>query len=278
MAPGGQIEYGKYLCENRYQADDGSLLSAAICEDTLFYWYNGEGKTTVEIPEKYHVQFVSAGGPYRFLHISATGYLIMGNYSTTEANLLESLVVYDTKQDIWYDYPLTPELRGSLYTTSQQPWALLLSTDNQLTACHITTGEILWEFSLALPQGSVDQFFTALDDQFLVVKTKDQQLHMYDIASGEEVFQLQMDATAFGSLQIAEDSVNQRLYIWDTDGGTADGYCIDRTSWTVLAKIPGLLYYDSPRNTVYCYRDHQIFTMQAPTLEELVQVANDLMD
>ena len=79
-----------------------------------------------------------------------------------------------------------------------------------------------------------------------------------------------------------EDAKNGRVYIWDDDGYRDEGICVDKDSWTELFRIPGMLYYDSLRNKLYCYHSYAseeggvVFTPFS--LEELVEMGEDILN
>ena len=63
-----------------------------------------------------------------------------------------------------------------------------------------------------------------------------------------------------------------------------DGICLDMTSWSKLADIPGMLFYDPQNNQIYRYDyygynwDKSILVSYLPSTSELVEIAQKLVD
>ena len=91
-----------------------------------------------------------------------------------------------------------------------------------------------------------------LDDAYVLIKTSDLQVLIYDTATGEIVYRETANTISTSLLHIYHDSVNNRLYLApNTSTVFYSGLCIDIGSWTTLSHINGLIYFNEDTLEIY---------------------------
>jgi hypothetical protein len=143
----------------------------------------------------------------------------------------------------------------------------------------LDTGNTVGRFSTQLPAGSVLQMQFFLDDAYLAIKASGGHLLIYELATGTQVYQSQLYDTYSSKLQVFEDLDRNRLYL---NCGNESGLCLELGSWTTLATLNNLLYYDSSQNLVYLklngYENPApIVYRTVPDTMELVKQATELL-
>lgn len=273
-----QMHY-KYSFDACVQTADKRLLSAALGDGVLTYWFDGQEKTEVAVPAAYMTEKLALSGTRRFLTVGYNGIVLMGDYAEGEDHLIQAFVAYDTGNGKWYRFAEGRDTsNGYASVARENPWLMINDASNNVYIYDMPTNTLLYQFPLQLPLNSVDQIGLAVGDQYLVVKTIDLQVYLYELTTGQIVFSQQMEGYSGGHLVVREDAVNNRLYIWEDSTYRYAGYCVDMGSWTVLAEVDGLVYYDPDRNQVYCYRSSLsgvgecFIVFSPPSLEELVKL------
>ena len=132
--------------------------------------------------------------------------------------------------------------------------------------------------SQELPAGSVLQMRFFLDDTHLAIKASGGHLLIYELSSGQQVYRDQVADAYYSILQIFEDRQHGRIYL---ACGSNSGLCLDRESWTQLAKIDNLLYYDADTDLIYLKGGHNaespIYYGQVPCTMELIRQAKAIL-
>jgi hypothetical protein len=108
------------------------------------------------------------------------------------------------------------------------------------------------------------------NDRYLLVKTKDQQVLLLDAATGALLFRQRLGTQDLGSIRYYTDEANHRLYLTDDYSAKDEGLCLDMGSWTVLARIPGFICYDSTEDTIYRLDgEGSLISCRLPAMQEL---------
>jgi hypothetical protein len=123
-----------------------------------------------------------------------------------------------------------------------------------------------------------------LGDSCLMVKTRDADVLIYDIATGDILLQDKLETTFSGKLAAWEDPVARRLYIVDSSQDGTNTLCIDLQSWTVLARAEKCLYYLPQTNELYhtdsAYNstEPRFFFFRIPDTDTLVRLGQQMLD
>lgn len=270
----------EYTYSAAVQTADERLLTVSLGRGELVYWMDGKEKTVVPIPEDITPELVKGTNWSRFLLAGRNGYILLADYGDGEDLFADYLVAYNIANGQWYRIKTERDATSAFVSMSKVGTKMLMCDDSNVVYLYdIVTGVLEQQFPLQLPLNSVDQIFLFAKDQYILVKTIDLHVFIYDIGSGQIVYDRQIEGYASGNVQTAVDEKNNRLYFWDDSDYDDMGYCIDMDSWTELAEIFGLMYYDTDTNEVYCYDstlwDYLVF--RAPSLEELVAIGEELL-
>ncbi len=277
--------YEKYIYSSAVQSADGRLLTAAMSKDALSWWFDGvEGGTTV-IPEDLCVENLTSGTICRRLLVAGeNGCIVVGNFTDQADEYIDSLAAYHIATDTWYRFGENLHITADcLMDVDETALRLTLcDTENLVTVYDFVSGQAVHAFHLQLPGNAVRQIL-AKDDRFIAVLTTDGGIYLHDTASGEVLYSRAAEGYSSGKLCMQEDTVNGRLYIWEDGTLNDEGCCIDTESWTELAQITGLAYYDPETNEAYLYgyaledQSYIISVCHIPTLEELIAAGQSLL-
>lgn len=139
----------------------------------------------------------------------------------------------------------------------------------------VPAGENTGDLQLAdtwVPAEAVRQRMELFGGKYLLVKTDAETVYIAHRESGSILLENRALATPTGRLWAFEDAENARLYLADDFSRT--GLCIDTTSWTVLAEIPGFLCYDPANDRIYRLTDSgETVSCTLPDTETLVNFA-----
>ncbi len=279
------LDYSQYIFAQETQ-NDGRLLSAALGKGELIFWLDGQNETHVPLPAELNA-CLDLGGDniYRALGLSANGYVLIPDYPEAAGDrgvTGRGCAVYDVAGGQWQLFAL--ENAHSMNTAEDRPWLILVDQEGQINIYDIPSGELLHSFSPNIPLNSIEVHALVPGEDVMALLTGDGQLFLYDITDGALLFQGDTGMSDLsGSLQIKTDPAQRRLYLWETGDSSDPGLCLDMDSWTEIARIPGLLYYDSDQDLLYlCRQDPDnlcdaIFTARPLQREELVARAEELL-
>ena len=154
----------------------------------------------------------------------------------------------------------------------------VIDADGHARVYDMHSGEVTGKIPLQLPYNSFESLQFILNDEYLAAQTEDDQILIYEIASGQIVYREQMEASFFDGMAVYEDPVNQRLYLCaDHSYSMANGLCLDTTTWTKLMEIRTMLCYVPQTNEVYCYRNEKITAYVIPSTAELVALGKTIV-
>ena len=266
-----------WLFHVRY-AQNGDVLAAACDENLLCLWRNGEPLRQVALPADVQFSLTSNTRYYRQLAICGRK-VLLSHFDDAMDLSMDAVVIYDMDSDKWQkvtcaNLQLT---EVTLVSGSTGQIFALLDDDNML---HIydSQGKLLHSFPSPVPHGAINQLDMILEDQYFLIKTYDQQVLIVKLATGEILFKQRMASYALSGVHAFADPVNNRLYLCDSKAADDEGLCLDMGSWTVLARIPGLLCYDPGQDAIYCYsrQAQRILRCRLPGRDELVSYCQAL--
>lgn len=265
--------YDQICCDAAYLTDTRNVLTARLGRDQISIWYNGEETNHVPLPEN-QVLDPGSGKQYsRFVRVCPNGDILINNYADST---LSDLSVYNVDTQTWSSIPYGAALpnRNALAISDRQKRLAVADNQDILQVINYDTGTLYVSFPLQMPYSAVVDMLFLMDDSVLAVKTEDNQLWVYDISTGVVVFRTILDGSRGTKLRIFEDRQNQRLYISDHGGnGSPNGVCIDLRTWTQLAAIDNMLFYDDAEKIFYqCQSPNKIVYLNVPCLVELVEI------
>jgi WD40 repeat protein len=159
----------------------------------------------------------------------------------------------------------------------------LVDSKNQVRLFLTENGSQITSFPLQLPSRSVLFLDFILEDSCLLVKTKDAQILIYDLSTGQIVFHDKMGSTYTGTLLTYTDSNNQRLYIIDSNiSSRPNCLCVDLRSWTTLGTGSNVLCYDEVSGELIHFNSsydsqNSLSCLKIPSTQELVVLGRQML-
>ena len=265
---------------------DGTVLTVHSDTENLTILKDGQQVAVAELPENHRYDERMESGVQRYIQAGRNGYVVthltwlLQNVSATD------VAFYNTADGSWLLKKLdTPFTNTDSYAFAESgPLFAAVDGEHMVRVLNLQTGEEIAAFPLKLPCGSVMQMDFMLGDRCLLVKTKDADVLIYDITTGELLLQDKLDTTFSGKLTAWEDPDGQRLYILDSNIRGNNALCVDLRSWTVLARADNVLCYIPETNELY-HTDStygadgpRFFCCRVPGTEELVRLGQQMMD
>ena len=244
---------GMVQTDSAYLAD-GTVLTVHSDSETLTILKNGGEAARVELPESHRYSESLDSGVQRFLRSGRNGYAVTCLTWLMQSVSATDVAFCDTATGTW----LLPELEAPLVNTDAvafaetKPWTALVDGSHMVRVLDLSSGTEIAAFSLRLPAGSVLCMDFLLEDSCLMVKTRDADVLIYDIATGEILLQDKLETTFSGTLTARKDPAGRRLYILDSSQNKTNALCVDLDSWTVLARAENILCYIPETNELYC--------------------------
>lgn len=260
------------------------VLSAVCTEDTLILWTNGENKRELPLPEDLNWIFSNENSVTFMMEIASDGSIFISDF-TNDDYYIDRFAVYSIVSGKWSYIELgeTPLAAGSLHFSDSSSTFILMDDDG-LVHKYDTAGNVYSSFPLQLPANSVYQLELILDDAYILVKTTDLQVLIYDSTTGEIVYN-ETDVSLTSTLLYAyHDSANNRLYLATESTSTlCAGLCIDIGSWTTLAEINGFVYFNEDTSEIYRValledsNETGIITQFLPPADELTSLTREFL-
>jgi len=241
------------LSDSATLSESGDVLTAVCTEDSLLLWTNAKNKKELPLPEDLNWLYFDGHTATLLMDVSPDGRIFISDF-TDEDPFIDRFAVYSTVTGTWSYLDLGDiNLAVGFICFSENSSDFVLLDDDGNILMFDASGKISSEFSLQLPSNSVTQMELILDDAFLMVKTTDLQVLVYNVSTGELVYRETDVSTSSTLLYPYHDRVNNRLYLASGSTSTSvAGLCIDIGSWTTLSRINGLIYFNE--DTLEMYR------------------------
>ena len=264
----------RYITESDTR-NDGVTVAARLEEAGISLWLDGQ-QTYVAAPEGAVLQQQVGNGMYRGLWVGGNGCVIATDFTDPEDSAWDRFLVYDTVAGAWSRLVLDERIDSCQIALGQTTHrAVLVHGQSQVAVYDLKTGNRENSFDLLLPQDAVKQMQLILQDQYLLVQTKDEQVVIYDLQNGQMIYQRQLES--YNTISTAADG--NRLYISWQSGGM----CLDIGSWQELTDIPNMCWYDTGSRQLVLMEyaadsfDEVIKLRRLPDTQELLQIARTLL-
>lgn len=268
-----------------YINGETELLTVGCGTDTLTLWRNGKQKRSISLPKDLVPTRDREYDCTRFLEVGRNGYILVSLHHQSDNIAMRDMSVYDTRTGQWTEFIDQTQLSRTDSIALAQENSLMAAVDTaaMIRIYDLSTGEQIQQFSAQLPPQAITNLGFLLDDTCLMVRTDDCQILIYEIATGAILYQDRLGVSRDNEeLRAYEDEVNHRLYLTVGDSASGiNGICLDLRSWTCLAYITDMLYFDSQAGTLYqctqsLYRN--IFSsVRVPGTAELVALAAEYL-
>lgn len=260
---------------------DEVLLSACCDGETLSIWLDGQSRSQVTLPEDLTSQYYTTAFIHRIFEVGPNGYILLSHFGDLASTAVTGFAAYDTLSGSWtrFDDGARGTYERELCMGNTLPCFAIIDADGMARIYDMSSGTLTGEFSLQMPYNSFSQLEFILDDQYLMAKTEDMQLLIYDVSDGTIVYRQQLQTADYTDLLAFADEENNRLYIADESiTSHPNGLCLDTTTWTRLAELDGLICYVAQTNEVYLYSSYSGLTAYyVPSTAELVELGKSLL-
>lgn len=260
---------------------DGVTVAARMEETGLTLWLDGQ-EQKIAAPDGAVLQTVlenenSRVFSQRLLWVGENGCVVASGLPDTQTLDPAFLWIYDTVTGQWSRLDVQTDLLDVKMAPGKQAHRLVLLDREGIAWVYDTdSGMLLNQVDTIFPQTAIRQLETIEQDRYLLVRTDDKQMAIFDLETAEMVDLRQLESHAH--LTAAEDGKG-RLYIsWQ--GG---GVCLETDGWAVLAQIPDMIGYDATTDQVICKRfgadsfEEELFFKTLPDREELIRIARELL-
>ena len=263
---------------------DGNLLTAHCDSDSLILMVNGTKTADLPLPPEHCYEYAPEQYRYRQVFAGRNGSVLTICHDRSGPFPAESMALY--RQDgSWLRLPeeiLLSNTNALAFSTAENRLALA-DNSNQIRLIDLTAGAQAASFPLQLPSRSVLFMDFILEDSFLLVKTKDAQVLVYDLRTGEICYHSKLGSTYTGTLNTYVDAENRRLYIIDSNyGANPNCLCVDLRSWTTLGTGSRVFCFDEGSGELFHFDRHydgqdSLSCMRIPGTGELVQLGQQML-
>ena len=263
---------------------DGNLLTAHCDSRTMTLLLNGEESAVIPLPQEHCYDAVPTEFLTRQVFAGRNGSILTSCTAYGEDIPSDAVALYHSETGwIGFSEEFLLSNTNALAFAGQEKQIALVDSQNQVRIFRQETGELLTAFPLQLPSHSVLFMDFILEDQYLLVKTKDAQVLIYDLSTGEICFHDKLGSTYTGILRAFEDKENQRLYLIDSNFSSRPNcLCVDLRSWTTLGSGSRILCYDKHSGELIHFDVHydaqdSLSCIRIPGTDGLVQLGQQLL-
>lgn len=263
---------------------DGNLMTACCDPDSLVLMTNGEPYADIPFPPEHCYDYAPDELRYRKVFAGKNGAVLTICHSYDPPFPSDSFVLYQPESGwIKLAEPFTLSNTNALAFSAQNHLMALADDSNQIRLFDLTAGTQTAAFPLQLPSRSVLFMDFILDDTCLLLKTKDAQILIIELATGEICFHDKLGSTYNGILHSYVDKQNQRLYIIDSNyTARPNCLCVDLHSWTTLGTGTRILCFDESSGELIHFDNHydtqdSLSCLRIPGTRELVQLGQQML-
>ena len=270
--------------DDKFQADAARLSStgqiiAATCDgEQIRFWTDGQEETVLQTPNGIRWAVVQDLARHDLFRIGENGLMVMSDFASEESTELRGFAVYNMESRTWKlidDIVRGTEDRPMTFGQTSQVFAVF-DQDMCIRVYDACSAKLSYSIHTELPLASVVQIGFILDDRYVYVYTKDNQLIIYTVDNGNAVFRTMLSNGYMTSdLITCFDKDNDRLYILK-DGKML---CVDVWSWEPLFSGKDVVLYSAAQNELFVYRrdegssSYSLKAIPIPTTSELIGIA-----
>ena len=263
---------------------DGNLLTAHCDTDSMTLLINGEETASIALPQKHTYDTAPTEFLYRQILAGKNSNILISR-NLNEADIPSDAFALYSQEAGWTTFAEDFGLRNTnaVAFANRKNQIALVDSQNQVRLFLTENGSQITSFPLQLPSRSVLFLDFIMEDSCLLVKTKDAQILIYDLSTGQIVFHDKMGSTYTGTLLTYTDSNNQRLYIIDSNiSSRPNCLCVDLRSWTTLGTGSNVLCYDEVSGELIHFNSsydsqNSLSCLKIPSTQELVMLGQQML-
>ena len=272
------------IATNTVRLTDGNLLTAHCDTDSVTLLLNGEETASIGLPPEHSYDSAPVEYLQRQIFAGKNGSILISSHPFG-ADIPSGAFALYSQETGWARFTEDFFLRNTnaVAFASTKNQIAMVDSQNQVRLFLTENGSQITTFPLQLPSRSVLFLDFILEDSCLLVKTKDAQVLIYDLTTGQIVFHDKLGSTYTGTLLAYTDADNQRLYIIDSSTSSRPNcLCVDLRSWTTLGTGSNVLCYDEISgelihfNSSYDSQD-SLSCLKIPGTQELVLLGKKML-
>lgn len=216
------------------------------------------------------------------LIVGSNGCILLDLLREGAEPFLRDYLIYDSGAERWSKFPYgsNDAAHHLVCLGNADPVIAVMDSEGLLRIGNTATGEVTLEVTTGLTPNSVEQIQWIMDDRYLAIYTFDGTLMIVDALNGEIPLLEETGYYFWNPPSFCADSQGKWLFFWDTDG-----VCVDLESWTVLAMIPDMIFYDRGSDRIFRSKmilegeefREQITAVQFPTTEKMLELAHQYL-
>lgn len=220
--------------------ESGDVISVAAAEQGIRIWRNGVRMKDVAYPRPIAGSNVWFDGVTA--HMGANGMALVSSLSDNGTRLF---LAYDISQNCWYQIPTELPFEESFKLTcgSSEPVFLVHDSIGMARLYDIPSQRLCLGIPTAISLTALKHMQLCMKDDYVLFHTKDQDVLIFDAASGEAVYEVRLPWRSSEPLHCYEDPQRQRFYLISESNGDP-GYCLATDTWYLLSEIPNLVFFN----------------------------------
>ncbi len=241
-------------------ADEGArMLYAALKENTLFWWYNGDKAHEIPLPDGSYAAFpYEQGVPEnnRLLAVGGNG-VIAVPFRTDETDDpgMDGILLYSVESGKWLQF------RSGSGGESPVPFALAEKTallavaapDGFVRMYDMKHTDAVREFPIDIPFSMIDSMKFIMDDGVLYLRQNNGRKWLLNAEDGAILYQ-----TDCGGKAVQWDPEKNMLFFTGASNLNDTGEAVDTETWTLLYEIPEFCAYLENTGEVLLYDREKI--------------------
>ncbi len=216
------------------------------------------------------------------LKTGENGFILVGQYSSSEDIRTESFLLYNTANDksVVIEDQCPGKADRKLFLAKASPFFGALDEDGKMRVYDIQKKSVCMETDIPFPTDMIANAVFCMDDQYILLQSKDGIFCVCNVKTKETVYQGSLNNKIYG-LAVDWDKDGKRIYISAADRyqDFREGVCIDVRTWTKSMDIPSLMTYCDTTKEIYGIQNKSTFvyySINSP--EELIEMGREISE
>ena len=249
------------------------MLAAYKKSNILYWWTDGANLRSSSIP--YDMKTYATGSDYTaFTHLGGNGLFVQPLFENSDCKRTNAYGVFSAETEEWHLLENTVNSAGfpRFSVGNTERVVAFADFDRVLRVYDFDKDAIIHEWPLTVSPSTVKKLQYIANDQYLLIFTESDSIHLIDMCSGTEL----------GSYYLELDSDADSVSVYEHDGvaylfGMDETLRIDLPTGVVLATIPYMKCYLPNTNRAICVYGDQLVAIPIYSWEELAQKGWELI-
>lgn len=259
---------------------------ASICPDAIqanasydpqsktLYWEDAQGNMQSAVcPYPVEIELENL---FAKIEAGLSGLIVLPNEIVPDG-----YAIYSTADDSWKWMPFPEDVRSpyEVRVGDSKKWVATISDTHYLQVYDFDRDELLYRGEL--PLGNVRDIRFICQDQYLLLwDSTSGSTAVMDTSNWEIITELDMGTLLYSpeldQITVTYSSDGSKMYIGELTGAVY-GIVLDTQTWTQIAKISGMAFYDADANVIVCREPdtEALYQKEAYSLEALLNIARE---